>query len=226
MVYEFIRGPMAWACFFIFIMGMLFQVVRFFLITKKNQPTFVTPPLKDNKDNNSNFSRESLPQLAAKLRVTLVGVNPVMFFFTMLFHISIFFLPIFLSEHNMLMDGLWEVSLCPYVLPEIVADIFTGIILVCILFFLFRRIFLSHVRSISTIYDYLILFLTATPFITGFLAVHGVFEYRILIILHVLSVNLIMLTLPFSKFVHSAFFFLNRFFIGSEYSFSEGTRRW
>ncbi len=226
MMYEFIRGPMAWACFFIFIMGMLFQVVRFFLITKKIHPTFIATTLDDNKKKNFNFSRESLPQLAAKLRVTLVGVHPVMFFFTVLFHINIFLLPVFLSEHNMLMDGLWEVSLCPYVLPELVADIFTGIIMVCILFFLSRRIFLCRVRSISTIYDYLIIFLTAVPFATGFLAVHGFFDYRKLIILHVLSVNLIMLSLPFSRFVHSAFFFLNRFFIGSEYSFSKGSRLW
>ena len=226
MMYEFIRGPMAWTCFFTFIMGMLFQVVRFFLITKKVHPIIVRPPLNYNKEKELDLSRESLPQLAARLRVTIVGVYPVMTFFTVLFHISIFLLPVFLSEHNMLMDGLWEVSLCPYVLPEIVADIFTGVIMVCILFFLSRRIFLSRVRSISTIYDYLILFLTTVPFATGFLAVHGFFDYTSLITLHVLSVNLIMLSLPFSKFVHSAFFFLNRFFIGSEYSFSEGSRLW
>jgi nitrate reductase gamma subunit len=226
MMYEFIRGPMAWTCFFTFIMGMLFQVVRFFLITKKVHPIIVRPPLNYNKEKDITFSKESLPQLVARLRVTIVGVDPVMTFFTVLFHISIFLLPIFLSEHNMLMDGLWEVSLCPYVLPEIVADIFTGIIMVCILFFLSRRIFLSRVRSISTIYDYLIIFLTAVPFATGFLAVHGFSDYTLLIILHVLSVNLIMLSLPFSKFVHSAFFFLSRFFVGSEYSFSEGSRRW
>ncbi|MBA4366629.1 MAG: hypothetical protein C0403_03205 [Desulfobacterium sp.] len=225
-MYEFIRGPMAWACFFTFIMGMLFQIIRFFQITEKIHPIPVKPPLNYDKEKKTTFSKESLPQLAARLRVSIVGVDPIMLFITVIFHISIFLLPIFLSEHNIIMDVLWDISLCPFVFPEIVSDIFTGVIMVCILFFLFRRIFLSHVRSISTLYDYLIIFLTAAPFATGFLAVHGFFDYRTLIILHVLSFNLIMLTLPFSKFVHSAFFFLNRFFIGSEYSFSKGSRRW
>ncbi|RJP80292.1 MAG: hypothetical protein C4522_08235 [Desulfobacteraceae bacterium] len=224
-MYEFIRGPLTWACFFLFIGGMLFQVIRFFLITKKIHPALVTPPPGYNRANRSGISRESLPMLAAKLRVSIVGVDPSMTFFTVMFHIGIFLLPVFLSEHNMLMDGLWGVSLCPYVFPEVVADIFTGVIMVCILFFLSRRIFLNHVRSISTIHDYLVILITAMPFATGFLAVHGFFEYRSLIILHVLSADLIMLLLPFSKFVHSAFFFLNRFWIGSEYSFSKGSRR-
>ncbi|MFH2063596.1 MAG: hypothetical protein ABIK15_00180 [Pseudomonadota bacterium] len=224
-MYEFIRGPLTWACFFLFIGGMLFQVIRFFLITKKNHPALVTPPPGYNRASRSGISRESLPMLAAKLRVSILGVDPSMTFFTVMFHIGIFLLPVFLSEHNMLMDGLWGVSLCPYVFPELVADIFTGVIMVCMLFFLSRRIFLNHVRSISTIYDYLVILITAMPFATGFLAVHGFFEYRSLIILHVLSADLIMLLLPFSKFVHSAFFFLNRFWIGSEYSFSKGSRR-
>ncbi len=225
-MYEFIRGPMAWACFSIFIMGMIFQVVRFFLITRKIQPIYITPPFGYKKRKDLDFSRESLPQLAAKLRVTIAAVNPVMLLVTVIFHISIFILPIFLSEHNMLVDVLWGVSFCPNVLPESWADFFTGVIFACILFFLLRRLFVSRVRSISTFYDYLIILLTATPFVTGFLAVHGFYDYRTLITLHILSVDLIMLALPFSKFVHSAFFFLNRFFIGSEYSFSKGTRRW
>lgn len=226
MTYEFIRGPLTWACFFLFIGGMLFQVIRFFRITKKIRPALVTPPPGYGRANHPGISRESLPKLAAKLRVSIAGVDPAMTFFTVIFHISIFLLPVFLSEHNMLMDGLWGVSLCPYVLPEPAADILICIIMVCILFFLSRRIFLNHVRSISTIYDYLVILITAMPFITGFLAVHSFFEYRTLIILHVLSADLIMLLLPFSKFVHSAFFFLNRFRIESEYGFSKGSRRW
>jgi nitrate reductase gamma subunit len=224
-MYEFIRGPMAWACFSILILGMIFQVVRFFVLTKRVQPVRLARPLRY-KRKKIELSRESLPSLASKLRVSIAGVSPLMTFVTIVFHVSIIILPVFLMEHNMLMDTFWGISFCPCVLSEINADILTGTVLSCILFFLFRRIFVSRVRSISTLYDYFIILLTAAPFVTGFLAVHDLFDYRTLIIMHVLSVNLIMVFLPFAKFVHSIFFFLNRFFIGSEYSLSTGSRSW
>jgi len=225
-MYEFIRGPMAWACFSIFILGMTFQFFRFFVLTKRVQPARFAPPPRYKKRKKIELSRESLPSLAAKLRVSVVGVNPLMTFITIVFHVSIIILPVFLMEHNMLFDALWGISICPCVFSESSADFLTGVILACILFFLFRRIFVSRVRSISTCYDYFIILLTAAPFVTGFMAVHDFFEYRTLIIMHVLSVNLIMVSLPFAKFVHSIFFFLNRFFIGSEYSLSKGSRSW
>jgi len=224
-MYEFIRGPMAWACFSIFILGMIFQAVRFFVLTKKVQPARLALPPRY-KRKKIELSRASLPSLAAKVRVSIIGVNPLMTFVTIVFHVSIIILPVFLMEHNMLFDVLWGISLCPCVFSESSADVFIGVILACILFFLFRRILVSRVRSISTVYDYYIILLTAAPFVTGFLAIHDFFEYRTLIILHVMSVNLIMVSLPFAKFVHSIFFFLNRFFIGSEYSLSTGSRSW
>jgi nitrate reductase gamma subunit len=224
-MYEFIRGPLAWACFSIFIAGMIFQVARFFIITKIIQPVRLTPPA-GYKKKKSRLSRESLPSFAAKVRVSVAGVNPVMTAVTVLFHVSIIILPVFLMEHNMLMDTLWGISFCPCVLSETNADILAGITLSCILFFLSRRIFISRIRSISTFYDYFIILLAASPFVTGLLAIHDLFDYRTLIILHVMSVNIIMISLPFTKFVHSIFFFLNRFFIGSETSFATGSRKW
>jgi len=225
-MYEFIRGPMAWACFSIFILGMIFQAVRFFVLTEKVQPARLASPPRYKVRKKIELSRESLLSLASKLRVSVAGVNPLMTFVTIVFHVSIIILPVFLMEHNMLMDTLWGISFCPCVLSEINADMLTGIVLSCILFFLFRRIFVNRVRSISTFYDYFIILLTASPFVTGILAIHDLFDYRILIILHVMSVNIIMVSLPFTKFVHSIFFFLNRFFIGSEYSLSTGSRSW
>jgi len=224
-MYEFIRGPMAWACFSILVGGMIFQAARFFIVTKKIHPVRLSPP-DEYPPKKSEFAHEFLPSIAAKWRVSIAGVNPVMTAVTVVFHTSIIILPLFLLEHHMLMDALWGVSFCPYVLSETNADILAGIVLSCILFFLLRRIFIGRVRSISTFYDYFILLLTVSPFVTGILAVHDLFDYKTLIILHVLSVNIIMISLPFTKMAHSLFFFLNRFFIGSETGFAAGSRKW
>jgi hypothetical protein len=44
--------------------------------------------------------------------------------------------------------------------------------------------------------------------------------------LHILSGEIMLIALPFTKLGHMLFFFLYRFLIGSEYSFVRGTRTW
>ncbi len=45
---------------------------------------------------------------------------------------------------------------------------------------------------------------------------------RTVIFLHILSGEMMLITIPFTKLGHMIFFFLYRFFIGSEYSFLPG----
>ncbi len=222
-MYEFIRGPLAWACFTIFILGTIFQVVRFFSLTRKTDKVFFTPPPRRGQKNRK-ISRQTIAACLARLRVSIVGDHPGMVFITLVFHFSIFILPVFLMEHNMLADVLWGISFCPHVLSEMSTDILTAVILACILFFIARRIFIKRVRAISSLYDYYVIGLTTAPFVTGILAVHDIFDYNTLIILHVLSVNMILISIPFTRFAHMIFFFLNRFFIQSEISFGRGSR--
>jgi hypothetical protein len=47
-----------------------------------------------------------------------------------------------------------------------------------------------------------------------------------MIFLHILSGEIMLITLPFTRLGHMIFFFLYRFMIGSEYSFARGTRTW
>jgi nitrate reductase gamma subunit len=223
-MYEFIRGPLAWTCFGIFILGTVSQVVYFFLLTRKADKTFSTRPPVRKRSKVPEISHQTIAASLARLRVSIVGVNPGMVFVTLIFHVSIFMLPIFLMEHNMLAEVLWGFSFCPHVLSEVSTDVMTATVLACVLFFLARRIFIKRVRAISSFYDYLILGLTTAPFITGILAVHDVFDYNTLIILHVLSVNMILISIPFTKIAHMIFFFLNRFFIQGEYGFGRGSR--
>jgi len=225
-MYEFIRGPLAWTCFGIFILGTVSQVVYFFLLTRKADKTFSTRPPVRKRSKFPKISHQTVAASLARLRVSIVGVNPGMVSVTLIFHVSIFMLPIFLMEHNMLAEVLWGVSFCPHVFSEMSTDVMTAIVLSCVLFFLVRRIFIKRIRAISSFYDYFILGLTAVPFITGILAVHDVFDYNTLIVLHVLSVNTIMISIPFTKIAHMIFFFLSRFFIQSEYGFGRGSRVW
>ena len=93
--------------------------------------------------------------------------------FTM--HFGLLFTPIFLLGHNILLKEKWGISL--WTLPEAVADGFTVIVIVSVVFLILRRIALPEVRIITNWYDYLLLLIAVSPFISGFLAYHSVPDY-------------------------------------------------
>jgi nitrate reductase gamma subunit len=86
---------------------------------------------------------------------------------------------------------------------------------------------LDRVKAITTWSDYLFLSLAAAPFVTGFFAYHEVFEnYRLIISLHILSGELMLMTVPFTKFVHMIYSVIIRLTVVSEYSLGRGNRTW
>ncbi|SMC75294.1 Nitrate reductase gamma subunit [Desulfocicer vacuolatum DSM 3385] len=222
--HDFVRGPLALSAFLIFFTGTAYQVLRFFYLSQKIKKTthnpfrlspttaVCAPPVKSTARRISFF------------KGTIAGVHPVMTVITSLFHTCLIAAPLFLLGHNNLIDESWGISF--FSLPEGITDIMTVMVIGCSLFFLFRRIFSPRVRSITTLSDYLILLLTAMPFITGFLAFHQTTAYKPMIILHMLSGEIMLILLPFTKLVHMLFFFINRFLIPHENSFGRGTRTW
>jgi len=105
-------------------------------------------------------------------------------------------------------------------------DMLTACVIICGIIFVLRRLLSDRVRSITTPYDYVILCLAMLPFVTGFLAYHQLFNYQIMVIAHMISGELMLIAIPYTKLVHMIYFFLNRCFIGSEYSFGKGSRYW
>ena len=75
-------------------------------------------------------------------------------------------------------------------------------------------------------YDYLVLFLTAFPFLTGFFAYHQWFDYKTVITLHMLAGEAMLIAIPFSKIGHMIYFFFVRLLIGSEFGPARGSREW
>lgn len=226
--YDIVRGPLALSAFLIFFTGITFQILRFFSLSKKTHKTqsrSFRKPFRLYKDpSNTKPLIRSRAQRLAAIKVSIVGVHPVMTIVTSIFHLCLIATPLLLLGHNQLIRESWGISL--FSLPERITDIMTQVVIACALFFLFRRILIAKVRSITTVSDYLILILTVAPFITGFFAFHQTHDYKPLILLHMLSGELMLILLPFTKLVHMIFFFINRFLIPHENSFGRGTRTW
>jgi len=217
---DFIRGQLISIAFVIFILGLIFQLFQFFKLTKKKE--WVYPPSQITSEKKTAGQRVAF--CLASLNGTLWKTDPLMMMMTSVFHVFLISVPIFLLGHNIVLDQSWGLSL--WSLPESITNILTVVVLICVAFFLARRLFLARVRAITTTYDYVILLIAAAPFLTGYFAYHQWFNYDTVMTLHILAGEVMLITIPFTKLGHMLFFFLYRFLIGSEYSFAKGARAW
>ncbi|GAB6094444.1 hypothetical protein JCM14469_06960 [Desulfatiferula olefinivorans] len=219
-LYDFIRGPLVWISFIVFFLGLIYQVFSLVSMTEKKDHAVYNPrPRKK-------IAPFSTAEFLMKVKLSIAGVNPVMLIVTTVFHICLITAPLFLLAHNLLLKDAIGVSLFSF--SESFTDVLTIILMACGLFFLYRRLFVARVRAITTFYDYVILFLAVAPFVTGYLAYHQVFpdHYRLVVALHILSGELMLMAVPFTKFIHMVFFFVFRFTVESEYCLGKGNRTW
>jgi nitrate reductase gamma subunit len=226
-LYDFLRGPGFVISIFVFLSGFLYRTLWIIRATRKIQKSSINS--ENYVSSASSIAKGSLlkkiiPVLKIKLRNTIFRSNPVMGIISLIFHFLIFITPVFLSAHNIIADLTIGLSLPE--IPERITDIFTLMLIAIGGFFLARRLFIPHVRMISTVRDYFILILVMTPFISGFSAHHHFFNYRIVIFMHMIIGEIAIMALPFTSLVHMPFIIFSRFYIDSEHSIIPGNRSW
>jgi nitrate reductase gamma subunit len=143
-----------------------------------------------------------------------VAKNPVFTILGYVFHICLVIVPIWLSGHITLWEeSRFEWSWTP--LPDALADWMTLIFLGIALFFLLRRIFSANIRLISTFSDYLLLVVAALPFLSGYFVTHGTLDHVAFLgdnmqLIHMLTGELMLILIPFTKLSHFILFFFSR----------------
>lgn len=216
-MYSFLVGPALWATFIIFFGGLIVRVAHLYRLSRKKDLVFYN-------HTGFNWGLRSilywlLPWGSASMRQ-----QPVFSCMAFLFHITLLAVPLFLNAHNILWDESWGIRL--WSLPNALSDVMTVILLVSIIFLVIRRIVRREVRILTETWDYVLLGLTALPFITGFLAYHQVGPYELLMILHVVAAEILLILIPFTKLAHMILFFFARAFIGFEMGVRRGARSW
>ncbi len=221
-MYDLVRGPLVWVAFTVFIVGTIYQVVRFYSMSRKQTPFRLTKPT-GGPPKTEEPPAEPLLTFGQRLRLSIAGTSPVMITVTTVIHILLVLTPLFVLGHNVLWDLAWGIS--PPSLSETVTDVLTLIVIGGGVYFLGRRLFMARVRAITSAYDYVILAIATAPFITGFLAYRHLFDYDTVILLHMLAGEIMLIAIPFTKLVHMPFFFINRFLLVHENSFGTGGSR-
>jgi nitrate reductase gamma subunit len=122
---------------------------------------------------------------------------------SILFHIAIIVVPIFLAGHIALLTGalgVWWPAI-----PNQLADVLTVVAVVTALALVIQRAAASATRMLSRFQDYALPLVIAIPFASGFLVMHpGVnpFPYEATLLVHILSANLVLVLIPVTKLTH------------------------
>jgi hypothetical protein len=82
------------------------------------------------------------------------------------------------------------------------------------------------VRLVTSPGDFLLATLVLAPFATGLLAYYQLFEYQIIVIIHMWTGAIWLAMIPFTRISHMLFFPLTRAYMGCEFGYVRGTRDW
>lgn len=216
-MYEFLSGPALWITFIIFLGGLIVRLTYLFGLSQgKDQILYNHVSME--------WGLKSVLYWLIPLGSVSLRTQPVFSIMVYVFHLCLMTVPLFLGAHNLLWDEAFGLS--PWSMPDAWADVMTLVFICSGVFLLARRIVRPEVRILTGAWDYALLILTILPFLTGFIAYHQWGDYEIFLILHILSGEILLILIPFTKLGHMALFFFTRAFIGFEMGTRRGTRTW
>ena len=216
-LYNFVCGPLVWLAFIIFFGGCLYRLISLIvLVHKKEKFIYSYMSLK--------YSLRSIVRWSTPFATENMRRHPAITIVAYVFHICLILTPIFLLAHVTLVDESWDLSW--WTLPDALAAIMTVMVIGACVFFLVRRLVNPEVQYVTSASDYILLAIVAAPFITGFLVYYQWFGYQTLLILHILSGEVMLVAIPFTRLSHMLFAPLTRAYMGSEFGGVRHARDW
>ena len=217
-MYDIVTGPLAWLAFGIFFLGIIVRTIRYIkgLDWKLDRVTY-----SKNVSYGLKGALRSIFFWLVPFGTRSYRNNASFTLAVFLFHFGLLFTPLFLKAHNIILKERWGISF--WTLSEPAADILTIIVIIAVGFLVLRRIALPEVRIVTTLYDYALLLIAVAPFITGYMASHQPASgYDFWLITHIISGEIMLIAIPFTKLSHFFFFFLSRGQLGMDYGIKRG----
>ncbi len=214
---DFIMGPMVWISFSIFLLGVLFRFYQWIRLTRERERFIFT-------HFSFTYGFRSVLAWLIPFFPKSTRIHPVFYTISYLFHLLIFLVPIFLLAHVTLLEESMQWSWVT--LSDPLADSLTLFIIGALIFFSLRRLVVPEVKFLTRASDFLFIGLVALPFITGFLASQQIFAYQWMTILHILSGELMIILIPFTRFSHMLTAPFTRAYTGSEFGKVRHARDW
>jgi nitrate reductase gamma subunit len=216
-IYQFVSGPLAWSAFIIFIGGCLYRLINLLVLVHRKE-RFIYSYMS------WKYGLRSILRWSTPFATENMRRHPGMTIVTFAFHISLLVTPLFLLAHVILIEESWNVSW--WTLPDGLADAMTLIVIAGGIFFCVRRLTNREVQYVTSASDFVLLVIVVAPFVTGFLANYQWFGYKFFVILHILSGEIMLVTIPFTRLSHMITAPLTRAYMGSEFGGVRHAQDW
>ena len=123
---------------------------------------------------------------------------------SVLFHVAILIVPIFLVGHI----ALWArgIGASWPAIPNSLADVLTIMAVVTAVALVIQRVSARATRTLSRFQDYALPLVIAVPFVTGFMVMHPAinpFSFQATLLVHVMSANAVFVLIPITKLSHA-----------------------
>jgi nitrate reductase gamma subunit len=202
-----VRGPVLQIATLVFLLGVVVRIGEILMLGRKKnlaeaRGSAVAGGLR------TIFSR-SIPDRGTLRRSTFNVVAGY------IFHVGFFVVLLFFAPHILLFQDVLGVS-WPSI-PTPIVDAVTVVTIIALLAVLVHRLQHKVMRFLSRFQDYLVWLVTILPLVTGYLAFHrvGIAPPAMLIVVHILSVELLMVIFPFTKLMHAFTLFMARYYNGA-----------
>lgn len=202
---NWVRGPGLNIAIGVFLLGVIWRLFEIYSLGRKSDLS--APRHESGASGWHTVLRRSLapPGMLKRSPVSYIGGYT--------FHIGLAIIVFLFAPHIKLIESL--IGLSWPALPSQVVDLVTVITLVAMLVMLVDRVTKPVKRYLSGFEDYFTWAVTFLPVLTGYLAVkHLLLPYTTMLALHILSVEILLVVLPFTKLFHAFTLFGSRWYNG------------
>jgi nitrate reductase gamma subunit len=201
-----VRGPGLQIAAAIFVFGMSYRMIHLALLGRKKN--LAAPRGSEWGPGLRTIWRRSfvLPELSARGKFTVLAGY--------IFHLGFLITLFFLSQHIDMLRAIlgfgWPA------LPRSLIDLAAILAIAALIALLVHRMMDPVKRMLSTFQDYFTWTLSFLPLLTGFMLLRGIgADYVHLMILHLTSVELLLIVTPFTKLAHMLSTFSARWYNGA-----------
>ncbi|MCW7753630.1 respiratory nitrate reductase subunit gamma [Desulfobotulus sp. H1] len=215
-LYAFIAGPLAVAAIIGFVIGCVYRITMAVRQTASDRMVI--------EYFHPRYALRSILRWLTPFATVNMRRHPIMTVVTFVFHLGMVVMPFLIFAHMIMVYEAFGLSWPT--LPDVFVEWVSWAVLLALLFFMGRRLILPEVRYLTTVSDYLILILIALPFLTGIWAFKGWWAAEWITLLHMLSGEILLVAIPFTRLGHMVLFFMTRGYMGSEFGGIRHARDW
>ncbi len=204
--YAFVEGPLTWVAILTFLVGIVVRGILFYKTSKKTEKMI-------HKYFSWKWVLATYAKWLSPFNVTFKK-QPLYCALVYIFHICLILLPLFAYQHIVM----WDMSRFGWSwasLPASLSQWMTLAVIAIGIFLIARRIILPEARILTKGWDYVLLVITILPFLTGYFAAHSTlgttgFLAENMQLFHMLTGQLLLILVPFTKLSHVVLFFFSR----------------